>query len=235
MTSAEILSQVCKEFSLDAHIKEIQSVSEAITNAERLTVSYFAVPIQVKSSFMYCDTLDMCFFITDEDKAGFSYSGYALAGDKDVQPAYGINSKLVSAFELAQKMIARMQQLIDEETGDAKRKSSSWVLTDDDTFQHRRFAGFTEGKPNFELVQINEYPDGTFKVSHGIVYLSDYTEEEINEVLATYGYDESTEPELLAEAIIEQECIEYESHNDFGSFDEAKAFIKKKYLKEEKE
>lgn len=110
MTDAEIISKACKEFGLDAHIKEIRVKADAYTYAERLAV-IFKEPrktLYVKNSYMYCDTLDCTFFINGS-RACFSMSGVWFYGVSDLE-----GQKLESTITLAKKVVNRMQELIKE-------------------------------------------------------------------------------------------------------------------------
>ena len=62
---AELIAIACKESGLDGHIKWIDRSSDAHTWAERIANGIRlrnGKRLPVKNSYMYCDTLDMCFF-----------------------------------------------------------------------------------------------------------------------------------------------------------------------------
>ena len=64
---AELISKACKEAGLDSHIRLIERRKEAQTWAEKIAVQFMQAGQQlpVKNSYMFCDTLDMCFFYGD--------------------------------------------------------------------------------------------------------------------------------------------------------------------------
>lgn len=63
---AELISAACKETGLDGHIRWIETQKQADTWAEKIAMRFKdkGSSLPVKNSFMYCDTLDMCFFTT---------------------------------------------------------------------------------------------------------------------------------------------------------------------------
>lgn len=110
---AELIANACKEAGLDGHIKWIESKKEAHTRAEQIAV-YFKgeAPLPVKNSYMFCETLDMCFFYTQTGEPQFSFSGYARLNSPDIT-----EGKLVEAFKKADAVLRVMEQLAKEEEG----------------------------------------------------------------------------------------------------------------------
>ncbi len=108
----------------------------------------------------------------------------------------------------------------------------SWTITDDDCCQVQR-AELNPACDIYEMLQITEYPGHFraapnedvpyFKVSHGRISMSDYSEEEIAEALSTYGYDneEMPPPPIIAEMFFELENVEYELEKEFDSWNDA--------------
>ena len=111
---AEIIAQACKENGLDGHIKWISGRRDALTRAEETALdnkNYMKEekPFPVKNSYMYCDSLDMCFFVLDT-MATLTYSGRTHANVPDMK-----DGKIIKAFETAEKVLLRMQELATEE------------------------------------------------------------------------------------------------------------------------
>ena len=109
---AELIHTACVESGLDGHIKWIEQHKDAHTAAERLadtSRNYRVLP--VKNSYMYCDSLDMCFFYSRHNNASLAYSGCTLYASTDIK-----DGKIIKAFELATKVLARMQELAEEVT-----------------------------------------------------------------------------------------------------------------------
>lgn len=108
---AELIHDACRECGLDGHVSWLRSYKDAVNGAEKLCFSPFdreSVPI--KKSFMYCDSLDMCFFYDQTGHACVSYSGRSTLIQPDMK-----DNKLVEAFEIAKKVLTKMQELADKE------------------------------------------------------------------------------------------------------------------------
>lgn len=101
---AAIIKAACKAANLGTHITKITAKNNAQTWAERLAVR-FKRPreaMAIRSSFMYCDSLDMCFFFLDGSTPAFAYAGYTVAQSSDA------NGGLVSAFAKANEVLNYM-------------------------------------------------------------------------------------------------------------------------------
>lgn len=106
----ELIGKACKEVGLDGHCRLIEQRQDAYTWAENIAErfrNYRNMPI--KNSYMYCDTLDMCFFYTDNGKAAVAYAGYAFSTSADI-----MGGKIIKAFQLAEQLLNAMDRLIDE-------------------------------------------------------------------------------------------------------------------------
>lgn len=107
---AELIGKAAREVGLDGHCKVLESKKDAVTWAEQIAKRFrLKQQVVVKTSYMYCDTLDMCFFYTEFDRAAFAYSGYSTVVSADV-----IDDKLPKAFELAKKLLMAMDRLVKE-------------------------------------------------------------------------------------------------------------------------
>lgn len=115
---------------------------------------------------------------------------------------------------------------------DAKKIPPQWTLTDDDCAQWRRTLKLGE---SYELVQVVKFPED-FAVAHGIIYLSDYDEDEREDIIGAYGYTSwedlvlkagSAEAanELFAECAFETEFAEFISDVKLKTFEDAKAKV----------
>ncbi len=106
---AEIITYACQKLELDGHIKWIRHKIDCDTWAEKIANTFrrnFKLP--VKNSYMYCDTLDMCFFFLPESgTACVSYSGYTTANSNDLK------KNLKVAFEKAELVLTIMQEQAD--------------------------------------------------------------------------------------------------------------------------
>ena len=112
VTKSNILQQACKECGLDGHIKLLGLKRDATTWPEKVADGCRKMhsKMPVKSSFVFCDRLDMTFYFNHKNKACVSFSGYAQHGTRDLA-----EGKLQEAFVIAGKMVETMQKLIDEE------------------------------------------------------------------------------------------------------------------------
>lgn len=109
-------------------------------------------------------------------------------------------------------------------------KVSEWVLTDDDSAQHRRRLPDVAGQPVFELAEVHQYGD-TFRVGHGrIVFAYDLSEEDISKLCAFYGVGKEDYPDddwagILAEMAFETSATEYDSGDAYDSITAARAAV----------
>lgn len=107
---AELIAISCKEAGLDGHIKCIDGRKQADTWAEKIAIRFKNNgPLPVKNSYMYCDTLDMCFFYNEAGTPFMSYAGYATAESKDIT-----EGKLLEAFRRARQVLSTMKELSEE-------------------------------------------------------------------------------------------------------------------------
>ena len=109
---AELISTACKEAGLDSHIRLIERRKEAQTWAEKIAVQFMQAGQQlpVKNSYMFCDTLDMCFFYGPGDTPKVAYAGHAGADERDIT-----EGKLVEAFRKADTVLRAMKRFAGEE------------------------------------------------------------------------------------------------------------------------
>lgn len=107
---AELISCACKEAGFDGHIRWIEGKKQANTWAEKIAVRFKGdTPLPVKNSYMYCDTLDMCFFYNEQGTPFMTYAGYVTAESKDIT-----EGKLLEAFRRARQVLSTMKELAEE-------------------------------------------------------------------------------------------------------------------------
>lgn len=107
---AAFISAACREAGLDGHIEWIEGRKQAHTWAERIAVRFKGNGrLPVKNSYMYCDTLDMCFFYSESGMPSMSYAGYVTSASTDIT-----EGKLVKAFQTADTVLRIMKRLAEE-------------------------------------------------------------------------------------------------------------------------
>lgn len=105
---AENIQLACLENDLGGSITWFSAKRKPHTEAEKIASKHKSKPnFPSKVSFMYCDELDMCFFYDTSGNACVTYSGIARAGSGDIREG------LVKAFQIAEKVLDRMQELVD--------------------------------------------------------------------------------------------------------------------------
>ena len=105
---AEHIETACREAGLGGHVMNFgKNHFKASTEAQKIMMEQFASGkvVPAKTSFMYCDELDMCFFYSANGKACSSYSGITKAGSDDIE------HKIIQAFKSAKAVLDRMQEL----------------------------------------------------------------------------------------------------------------------------
>lgn len=100
-----IIKKACERANLGTHIKLITSKKEVATWAERIAIQYRKprCVMPVKNSFMYCDTLDMCFFFLRGHTPAVAHAGYTTAFSKDA--AGGLAHAFAKADEVLRYMV----------------------------------------------------------------------------------------------------------------------------------
>lgn len=107
---AELIAAACKEAGLDGHIRWIEGRKQANTWAEKIAVRFKGNgPLPVKNSYMYCDTLDMCFFYDKQGTPFMTYAGYVAADSKDIT-----EGTLIETFRRARQVLNTMRELAKE-------------------------------------------------------------------------------------------------------------------------
>lgn len=106
-----------------------------------------------------------------------------------------------------------------------KEFMGQWVATDPDTMQFRRMAP-EKGNGVYELAQVNQYGDDLFHVALGFVYPSDIDADEQTHLISEFGWPKETIesdefPALLAEASFESAATEYDTDEEYATFEDA--------------
>jgi len=108
-------------------------------------------------------------------------------------------------------------------------KQFDWVLTDDDCCQYIRPA-LEEGRRCYECIQMVELPEDKFGVAYAIIDLSEYSQEELWQIIDAY-YDHHERVGLtdliMAECAFETFALE-NINKVFDSREKAEQFIKDK-------
>lgn len=108
---AELISAACKEAWLDGHIRWIEVKKQADTWAEKIAVRFKGRnSLPVKNSYMYCDTLDMCFCYNQQGTPIMAYAGYVTVDSPDIT-----EGKLLEAFRRARQVLSTMKELAEED------------------------------------------------------------------------------------------------------------------------
>lgn len=90
----------------DGHVKVITYKNECFTRAEQIAEAQTARPFPVKNSYLYCGTLDTCFYYDKKDNACCSFAGYVRYGSDDYG-RMGATASLVQSMLLAMNTTAK--------------------------------------------------------------------------------------------------------------------------------
>ena len=101
----QAIRQACKRYGLDSHTTQKERKSDFHTWAEQIAKRFFRKGMPVKNSYMYCDSLDMCFFFLENGTAVYTYAGCADKRD-------ATEEKIVNAFRLANKVRLAMEEAL---------------------------------------------------------------------------------------------------------------------------
>ena len=104
----EAIYAAARRSNLDAHIQTMDRKSDAHTCAEKLMLSSYRKGMPYKSSYLYCDTLDACFYFDHDGCACVTVSARWCNGAKD------LGKPIKEAFEYIQKMLDAMTAEADQ-------------------------------------------------------------------------------------------------------------------------
>ena len=103
---AEAMEKAAKKLNLDAHITILQYKKDLHTWADRILARFFRKDMPIKRSYLFCDSLDVDFFFTEDGEATFTYAGYADHRELE-------EDKLIKAMCMAKQMREEMQKNIE--------------------------------------------------------------------------------------------------------------------------
>lgn len=103
---AEAMEKAAKKLNLDAHITILQYKKDLHTWADRILARFFRKDMPIKRSYLFCDSLDVDFFFTEDGEAAFTYAGYADHRELE-------EDKLIKAMCMAKQMREEMQKNIE--------------------------------------------------------------------------------------------------------------------------
>lgn len=102
------LYNAARTVGLDAHITYMERKGDAHTYAEKLMLNSYRKGMPYKSSYLYCDTLDACFFFDHDGRACVSVSACWRDGAKD------LGKPIREGLTYIQKMLAAMTSEADQ-------------------------------------------------------------------------------------------------------------------------
>ena len=80
----DALYNAARKAGLDTHVTYMERKGDAHTYAEKLMLNSYRKGMPYKSSYLYCDTLDACFFFDRDGHACISMSAFWRNGAKDL-------------------------------------------------------------------------------------------------------------------------------------------------------
>lgn len=102
---ADIISTCASDLKMDCHISYMNRRADARTWAEKNMVGRdYRKGMPYKRSFLWCDTVDICFYFSTNDKACATMSGSWWAGCRDIS-----SGNAIMAVEKIGKMLDYMQ------------------------------------------------------------------------------------------------------------------------------
>lgn len=96
------LYQAARRLGLDAHITHMERKGDAYTYAEKLMLNSYRKGMPYKTSYLYCDTVDACFFFDHDGRPAVTISARWTQGAKD------LGKPIREALTLIQKMLDAM-------------------------------------------------------------------------------------------------------------------------------
>ena len=104
------LTKASKRCKLSAHIDFAYKKSDCSnTWAEKIMQRWYRKLMPYKSSYMFCDTMDLCFFFGKDNRPMYTYAGYADL-ERDAT-----EERIIKAFKTANLMLKYMKEEIESE------------------------------------------------------------------------------------------------------------------------
>lgn len=100
----EALYHAARRVGLDTHITYMDRKGDAHTYAEKLMLNSYRKGMPYKVSYLWCESLDACFFFNHDGRACVSVSAMWCSGAKD------LGKPLSSAIQNIQKMLDAMTE-----------------------------------------------------------------------------------------------------------------------------
>jgi hypothetical protein len=98
----DALYNAARKTGMDAHIEYMERKSDAHTYAEKLMLNAYRKGMPYKSSYLYCDTVDACFYFDHDGRACVSFSAQWCNGAKDlgkpIREAFGYIQNMLDAM-----------------------------------------------------------------------------------------------------------------------------------------
>lgn len=104
----DALYNAARTVGLDAHVAYMERKGDAHTYAEKLMLNSYRKGMPYKSSYLYCDTLDVCFFFDHDGHACVSVSACWRDGAKD------LGKPIREGLSYIQRMLAAMTAEVDQ-------------------------------------------------------------------------------------------------------------------------
>lgn len=104
----DALYNAARVVGLDAHVAYMERKGDAHTYAEKLMLNSYRKGMPYKSSYLYCDTLDVCFFFDHDGHACASVSACWRDGAKD------LGKPIREGLSYIQRMLAAMTAEVDQ-------------------------------------------------------------------------------------------------------------------------
>lgn len=80
----DALYNAARAVGLDSHVIYMERKGDANTYAEKLMLNSYRKGMPYKTSYLYCDTVDVCFFFDHDGRACVSMSACWRNGAKDL-------------------------------------------------------------------------------------------------------------------------------------------------------
>lgn len=104
----DALYNAARRVGLDAHITYMERKGDAQTYAEKLMLNSYRKGMPYKTSYLYCDTLDACFFFNHDGHACVTISACWRHGAKD------LGKPIQEGMAYIQKMLDAMTDEADQ-------------------------------------------------------------------------------------------------------------------------
>jgi hypothetical protein len=98
----DALYNAARKAGMGAHIEYMERKSDAHTYAEKIMLNAYRRGMPYKPSYLYCDTVDACFYFDYDGQACVSFSAQWRNGAKDlgkpIREAFGYIQNMLDAM-----------------------------------------------------------------------------------------------------------------------------------------